>query len=81
MKKLEGYDEALLGQAMIWGVDGERIAVLVYDAEGIRSILMERDGMDADTAREFIEYNIEDAYVGPDTPLLVWPDDEIWWDE
>jgi len=81
MKKIDGFDEALLGQAMIWGQDGERIAVLVYDAEGIRSILMERDGMEADTAREYIEYNIEDAYVGPDTPILVWPEDEIWWEE
>ena len=81
MKKIDGFDEALLGQAMIWGQDGERIAVLVYDAEGIRSILMERDGMEADTARKYIEYNIEDAYVGPDTPILVWPEDEIWWEE
>lgn len=81
MKKIDGFDEAILGQAMIWGHDGERIAVLVYDAEGIRSILMERDGMEADTAREYIEYNIEDAYVGPDTPILVWPEDEIWWEE
>jgi hypothetical protein len=50
---------------------------LVYDAEKIREILM-RGGMDADEAREFIEYNIEGGYLGIDTPVLVWPQDE--WD-
>jgi hypothetical protein len=51
--------------------------VLVYDAEKIREILM-RDGMDAEEAREFIEFNIEGGYLGIDTPVLVWPQDE--WD-
>jgi len=37
-----------------------------------------RDGMDADEAREFIEFNIEGGYLGIDTPVLVWPQDE--WD-
>ena len=40
---------------------------------------MERDGMDADEAREYIEFNIEGAYMGPDTPILVWMEDL--WDE
>jgi hypothetical protein len=52
---------------------------LVYDAEAIRNTLMERDNMEADEAREYIEFNIEGAYMGPDTPILVWPDDL--WDE
>jgi hypothetical protein len=50
---------------------------LVYDAEGIRNILMQRDGMDADEAREFIEFNIEGGYLGETTPVLVWKDDLI----
>lgn len=45
---------------------------MVYDAEVIRENLMYRDGMDFQEAREFIEYNIESAYVGPDTPIIVW---------
>jgi hypothetical protein len=36
---------------------------------------MTRDGMTAEEAREYIEFNIEGAYMGPDTPILVWPDD------
>ena len=78
MLKIDGHDDAILGPALIWG-NGERISVLVYDAEAIRTTLMERDNMDADEAREYIEFNIEGAYMGPDTPILVWPDDL--WDE
>ena len=79
MLKIDGHDDAVLGPAMIWGQGGHRINVLVYDAEAIRTTLMERDGMDAEEAREYIEFNIEGAYMGPDTPILVWPDDL--WDE
>ena len=76
MNKYEGYDEAIIGPAMIWR-DLEQVNVLVYDAEKIRKILM-RDGCSAEEAREFIEFNIEGAYLGIDTPVLVWPQDE--WD-
>lgn len=75
MKKWDGFDEAIIGPAMLWTKSGGRIEVLIYDAEIIRNILMARDGMTFEDAREFIEFNIEDAYVGPDTPLLVWPHD------
>jgi len=77
MIKYEGYDEAILGPAMIWR-DRQQVQVLVYDAEKIREILM-RDGMDAEEAREFIEFNIEGGYLGVTTPVLVWPNDI--WDE
>ena len=83
MLKIDGHDDAILGPALIWGMDkkggGIRTNVLVYDAEVIRNTLMERDNMEADEAREYIEFNIEGAYMGPDTPILVWPDDL--WDE
>jgi hypothetical protein len=77
MIKYEGYDEAILGPAYIWR-DRQQVQVLVYDGEKIREILM-RDGIDADEAREFIEFNIEGGYLGIETPVLVWPDDI--WDE
>ena len=83
MLKIDGHDDAIIGPAMIWSVDkkggGIRISVLVYDAEAIRLTLMERDNMDAEEAREYIEFNIEGAYMGPDTPILVWMEDL--WDE
>jgi len=77
MIKYDGYDEAILGPAMIWR-DRQQVQVLVYDAEKIREILM-RDGMDAEEAREFIEFNIEGGYLGFTTPVLVWPQD--FWDD
>jgi hypothetical protein len=79
MKKYDGFDEAILGPASIWR-SNSMVSVLVYDAELMRSILMSRDGMSAEDAREFIEFNIEGAYIGEDTPVLVWPDDIYWED-
>ena len=77
MIKYNGYDEAIIGPASIWR-DSTQVSVLVYDAEKIREVLM-RDGMDAEEAREFIEFNIEGGYIGIETPVLVWPNDI--WDE
>jgi len=77
MIKYDGYDEAIIGPAMIWR-DHQQVQVLVYDAEKIRDILM-KDGCTAEEAREFIEFNIEGGYLGVETPVLVWPEDT--WDE
>ena len=77
MIKYDGYDEAIIGPASIWR-ESTQVSVLVYDAEKIREILMQ-DGMDAEEAREFIEFNIESGYLGIETPVLVWPNDI--WDE
>jgi hypothetical protein len=74
MKKWDDLDEAIIGPAMVWQKNSH-IEVLVYNAEVIRNILMSRDGMTFEDAREFIEFNIEGAYIGPDTPILVWPND------
>jgi len=75
MLKIDGHDNAILGPALVWGTEGTRTEVLVYDAEIIRANLM-IDGMSSEEAREFIEYNIEGAFVGADTPILVWTQDE-----
>jgi len=77
MLRIDGFDEAVLGPAFVWR-NGGQYETLIYDAEKIREILMKRDGMDCDQAREYIEYNIEGAYVGEHTPVLVWTDDP--WD-
>jgi len=72
--KAVGYDEAIIGQAYVLR-DNDSFNVFVYDAEKIRSILMERDGMDSEEARDFIGSEIEGAYVGNHTPVFVWTDD------
>jgi len=74
LKKWDDLDEAIIGPAMVWNKKGQT-EVLVYNAEVIRNILMSRDGMTFEDAREFIEFNIEGAYIGIDTPILVWPND------
>lgn len=76
MVKIEGHDNAIIGPALLWNSGGDRIEVLVYDAELIRHTLM-RQGLTMEEAREFIECNIEGAYMGPDSPILVWPED-VW---
>lgn len=78
MLRIDGHDNAILGPALVWGSNGTRTEVLVYDAEIIRDNLM-NDGMTSEEAREFIEFNIEGAYVGKATPILVWTQDE--WSE
>jgi hypothetical protein len=74
MLKINDHDNAVVGPAMIWR-DQSLVDVLVYDGEQIRENLM-RDGMTSEDAREYIEFNIEGAYVGQGTPVIVWPNDE-----
>lgn len=74
MLKIDGHDNAILGPAFAWTSEGQT-AILVYDAEIIRENLI-KEGLTSEEAREYIEFNIEGAYVGPDTPVLVWTQDE-----
>lgn len=74
MLKIDGHDNAVIGVSFTWR-NQRQVQLLVYDAEIIRDNLV-KEGMTPDEAREYIEYNIEGAYVGEDTPVLVWPDDE-----
>jgi hypothetical protein len=76
MLKIDGFDKALIGVATVWqrkGKGTERIDTLVYDGELIVSILVEHSKMSFDEALEYISFNIEDAYVGNNTPIIVWP--------
>ena len=78
--KMDGYDTAVIGQALVW-VRGEggmsRELVLIYSGQEILETLVGRDGMDWDDAREYISFNIEGGYVGPQTPIVMWePEDE-----
>ena len=84
MLKLEGYDEAILGEATVWqrqGAGAERVDTLIYSGPKIIGILKNRDGMTEDEAHEFLEFNIAGAYMGPDTPIIVWhrPHTEVVW--
>lgn len=59
------YDAAIIG--VVSTRDGQRIA---YSSAAIIEILM-RDNMTAEEAQEFFEFNIEDAHMGPLTPVYL----------
>ena len=61
---LDGLDDALLGY------DTKRRAI--YSVIKIIQIFMERDGMDENTAREWFDYNVEQAYLGEYTPIYLY---------
>jgi hypothetical protein len=50
----------------------KRVEVLVYDADKMIKVFVDRDGMSEEEANEYILFNIEGAYIGEDTPVLVW---------
>ena len=60
----DGYEKALIGY------DKEGRAV--YDAHECLSILVWRDGMSAEEAEEFFEFNTLSAYMGENTPQFIW---------
>jgi hypothetical protein len=70
--KMDGLDKALIGRSCIWDSSGRQEDRLVYSGEKIVAILIARDGMDADEAFEYIEFNIQGAYDGPQTPIIMW---------
>jgi len=76
MKKWHDLDEAIIGQALMWA-GNERMEVLIYSGEKVLGVLIERDGMTHEEAQEFVDFNIEGAYIGPDTPLLMWPLEDL----
>jgi hypothetical protein len=71
MKQWDGLDDAIIGQASVWN-SNEKMEVLVYDADLMIKVFVDRDGMSEEEANEYILFNIEGAYIGKDTPVLVW---------
>lgn len=71
MLKADNFDKAIMGMASIWR-DGSKVDVLVYDGNKMVAML-KKDGMTYDEAVEFVEFNVEGAYVGVETPVVVWP--------
>ena len=69
MKKWDGFDECIIGQAYVWS-GNERVDVLVYSGDQTVDLLVQRDEMTEEEAVEFIEFNIVGAYIGIDTPII-----------
>lgn len=68
MKKFTGYDDAIIGVTDSWLPEPR----LVYSGEKLIELL-EAEGMDNEEAIEWLEFNMAGAYVGEDTPLIMWP--------
>jgi len=67
--KADGYDDAAIGVTFGAG----HPEAIVYNRDLIMEILIVREGMTAEEAEEWIGYNIEGAYVGEHTPLIMTP--------
>ena len=62
---IDGHDDALVG---IGGAFNQRAAV--YDRQKILDQLV-TEGLTVEEADEYISYNIEGAFVGERTPIIV----------
>ena len=69
MKKWDGFDECIIGQADIWR-GNQRVDELVYSGDRMVDLLVQRDSMTEDEAFEFIDFNIISVYIGIDTPVI-----------
>ena len=69
---LDGFEEALLGVSSMW--DGQTtVQRLVYDGMKMVDILMADGETSEEDAHEYVTYNCEGWYMGPTTPVIVWP--------
>jgi hypothetical protein len=66
--KADGFDSAIMGFEYSSGR-------IIYSVKKCINILIVRDGMDDDEARDFFWYNVEGAYIGEQTPI--WCYDEF----
>jgi hypothetical protein len=70
----EKYDKAIAGIACVWQKN-QRVETLIYSGQKLMKIFMD-EGMTDEEAIEWISFNIEGAYVGLATPIIMWEYDE-----
>lgn len=66
----DGFEDAFLGVVRRCGQPN----LAAYSVDRAVQILIDRDGMSEEDAREFFEFNVVDAWMGPHTP--VWLEEE-----
>jgi hypothetical protein len=71
--RFTGFDAAILGHW--YDPDGGALRIAY---SGRRILLILQEDMPEEDAQEWVSYNMESAYVGPSTPIIVWEDDESW---
>ena len=63
----DGFDEAIIGSITSYG----RGETVLYSTQKIIEVMMERDGMTAEDAMEFFNYNILGSYNGDGMPAFL----------
>ena len=74
MLLFDGLEKALVGCSDVWHPDGNKVQRAVYDGNKIFQHFVD-SGMTENEAMEWIEFNVEGAYVGEATPIVYWPVD------
>lgn len=68
---LHGFEEAEIGICTTW--HGEQLVErVVYDANAMIHILVEKEGISAEEAADFIEAEFIFKYAGDTQPVIVW---------
>ena len=74
MLKADGFDEAIIGMSSDIATSGER---LIYDANKCIDILIRDHDMSEEEAIEYFEFNVSGAYVGENTPIWLYPCEDL----
>lgn len=68
----DGLESAYIGVATVWHSDGNRVPRAIYSGPALVEHFV-ATGLTEDEAHEYIDFNVEGGYVGPSTPIVVWP--------
>ena len=68
----DGFDDAVLGVVFD---NMNAVPRIAYSISKCVKILVNRDHMSPDEAREYFDFNVEGAYMGEKTPI--WVEDEL----
>ena len=71
MVLFEGLESAMVGVSDVWHPDGKKVERAVYDGAKMVEHFMQT-GMTEEEAHEWIDFNVEGAYVGESTPIIYW---------
>ena len=63
----DGFEDAFIGLSQRMNEP----LTAVYSYKKMVDVLIERDGMEYEEAVEYIDFNVVGAWVGPQTPIIV----------
>ena len=69
--KMYSFEDCFIGTCCTWH-GNQQVERLIYSGEKMLDNLTKDDAMDVEEALEYIEFNIQSAYVGPHTPIILW---------